>query len=626
MVATVEPEGADRGPIGFPPGDTPSRSIDRATEDDETRLWRSLATRLGVSFFDRLAEDPLPADVEPPAPEVFRRADRLMLGTGDASALVAAPGESAVDPIADLVAAHPDLARRFALATPREIRRALVARHAPALVRRAVGAVLDRDPLHSAARTVSFGQVVVFSILAVAWVVAVADQSKAMLVAWTTAFLVIGFLRAHIAETVPDAVVHPPVAEADLPRIAVLVPLHREAEVMDDLVAHLLRLDYPADRLDLRLVVEADDTATRAAAEDATAGTAIEILVVPPAVPRTKPKALNFAFQCVDAPFLTVFDAEDRPDPDQLRRAVAAFGAAGPDLAVVQAALEIDHADDDRPWLVRQFEIEDAMLFHGLLPWLARRDLFLPLGGTSNLFRRAALAEVGGWDPHNVTEDADVAVRLMRRGWRADVIASSTLEEAPLDLARWHAQRVRWLKGWMQTWLAHMRRPWRFHREVTPLRAASFHVVLAGQLASVFVFAPSLLLFVAQAAGLLPFLSDRHFVDDLILAASLVGFSAGVAGSLVLARRVAGRGTPARRRRPMRLFDLVTMPVYWCLISFAAYRAFYELVAAPHRWNKTAHGLAERASDETGDDGASRDPASCASPTGEAMDGHPGRA
>ena len=178
----------------------------------------------------------------------------------------------------------------------------------------------------------------------------------------------------------------------------------------------------------------------------------------------------------------------------------------------------------------------------------------------------------------------------------------------------------------MQTWLAHMRRPWRFHREVTPLRAASFHVVLAGQLASVFVFAPSLLLFVAQAAGLLPFLYDRHFVDDLILAASLVGFSAGVAGSLVLARRVAGRGTQARRRRPMRLFDLVTMPVYWCLISFAAYRAFYELVAAPHRWNKTAHGLAERASDETGDDGASRDPASCASPTGEAMDGHPGRA
>ena len=549
-----------------------------------------------------------------------------MLGTGDTSILVAAPSEQAVGPIADLVAAHPELARRFALATPREIRRALVARHAPALVVKAVRAVLDRDPLHSAARTVSFGQVVVFSALVVAWMVAVADQSKAMLVAWTAVFLVIGYLRAHIAETVPEETAHPPVAEADLPRIAVLVPLHREAEVVDDLVAHLLRLDYPVDRLDLRLVVEADDTETRAAAEAATAGTPIEILAVPPARPRTKPKALNFAFHCIDAPFLTVYDAEDRPDPDQLRRAVAAFAAAGPDLAVVQAALEIDHADDDRPWLVRQFEIEYAMLFHGVLPWLARRDLFLPLGGTSNLFRRAALAEVGGWDPHNVTEDADVAVRLMRRGWRADVIASSTLEEAPLDLARWHAQRVRWLKGWMQTWLAHMRRPWRFHREVAPLRAASFHVVLAGQLASVFVFAPSLLLFVAQAAGLLPFLADRDFVGDVILAASLLGFSTGVAGSLVLARRVADRGTPARRRRPMRLFDLLTMPVYWCLISFAAYRAFYELVAAPHRWNKTTHGLAERASDETGDDGPPRDPASCASPTGEAMDGHPGRA
>lgn len=211
----------------------------------------------------------------------------------------------------------------------------------------------------------------------------------------------------------------------------------------------------------------------------------------------------------------------------------------------------------------------------------------------------------------------------MRRGLRASVIASSTLEEAPLDLARWYAQRVRWLKGWMQTWLVHMRRPIRFHREVPPPQALSYHLVLAAQLASVFVFAPSLAVFVAGLFGLLPLFGDRVFVDDLLLAAALVGFSTGVAGSLALARRVADRGTVGRRRGGFRLFDLATMPVYWCLISFAAYRALGELVTAPHRWNKTTHGLAARHAICAGETTST---ASCASPVGEAMDGHPERA
>lgn len=535
--------------------------------------------------------------------------------------LVVAPVEAAVAPIADLLRRHPEVARRVAIAPPREIRRALVERFSAGLVHRAVHAILDHDPHHSAARPTTPGQTAVFVVVVASWPLAIADLSHVLLGAWTALFLGIGTLRAVIAEADPPAVEPPPLGEADLPRFAVLVPLHDEAEVVDDLVAALTRLDYPADRLDLRLVIEADDGATLGAAEAAVEGTAIEILAVPPAAPRTKPKALNFALQCVDAPFVTIYDAEDRPDPDQLRRAAAAFAAAGPELAVVQAALEIDHAAEARPWLVSQFEIEYAMLFHGLLPWLARRRLFLPLGGTSNHFRRAALADVGGWDPHNVTEDADVAVRLMRRGWRADVIASSTLEEAPLDLPKWRAQRVRWLKGWMQTWLVHMRRPWRFHREVRPLEALSFHLVLAGQLASVFVFAPSLLLLVVQAAGLLPLFDDRGFADDVLLVAGLLGFTTGIAGSLVLARRVASRGHWAGRRPP-RLFDLLTLPVYWCLISLAAYRALAELMTAPHRWNKTAHGLAERGvADALAGDGAL--PPSCAPPSGEAMEEHP---
>ena len=540
----------------------------------------------------------MPPETEPPAPEVFRRADRLLLGEGDASILVAAPTDEVIGPARDLLARHPETARRVAVAAPREIRRALVARHSLALVRRAVRAILDREPIHSAAHSVSPLQATVVALLAGSWLLAALQISDAVLAGWTALFLGVGLLRAHIADTLPTPRPPTPIAVADLPRFAVLVPLHREAAVLPDLVAALTRFDYPADRLDLRLVMEADDVETLAAAEIAIAGTPVETIVVPPAEPRTKPKALNFALACVDAPFVTIFDAEDRPDPDQLRKAAAAFHAAGPDLAVVQAALEIDHAESDRPWLVRQFEIEYAMLFHGLLPWLAQHHFFLPLGGTSNHFRRAALEDIGGWDPHNVTEDADVAVRLMRKGWRADVLAAATLEEAPLDLARWHAQRIRWLKGWMLTWLVHMRRPARFHREVSLLGAASFHLVLAGQLVSVLVFLPSLVLFALEALGLLPLFGDRGFFGDVVLMAGLLGFTSGLGGSLVLALRVAPRSLSTRRRR-FRRFDVLTMPFYWCLVSIAAYRAVAELVVAPHRWNKTSHGLATRASGST---------------------------
>ena len=565
---------------------------------DEARPWRRLAARLGIAFRERIDVVPLPADVDPPAPEAIRRADRLMQVDAREPTLTAAPGADLVPPMAELLARHPGTAHRVAIATPREIRRALIERHAPALARRAVRSVIDHDPDLSALRPASLVQLALLPGVALIWLAGALAFSETLLVGWTVFFLTLGLLRAHIADALPEPVDHPPVSEEALPRFAVLVPLHREAAVVGGLVAALSRLDYPPDRLDLRLVLEEDDLDTRATAEAAVAGTPIETIVVPAIEPRTKPKALNFALACVDAPFVTVYDAEDRPDPGQLRRAAAAFAAGDPELAVVQAALEIDHAENDRPWLVRQFEIEYAMLFHGLLPWLARHHLFLPLGGTSNHFRRTALAAVGGWDPHNVTEDADVAVRLMRAGWRADVVGGATSEEAPLDLPRWRAQRVRWLKGWMVTWLVHMRRPIRFHRAVGLFGALSFHLILAGQLVSMLVFAPSLVLLAAQGAGVVPLFGDRGFGADLLLVAGLLGLTAGSAGSLVLASRVETRIAAAHRRR-FRLFDIATMPVYWCLVSLAAYRALGELVRAPHRWNKTTHGLAERRSDAT---------------------------
>lgn len=516
----------------------------------------------------------------------------MLLGDGPDSVLVCAPRAEALVAIGNLLARHPDLARRIAVAPPRVIRRALIEGRAAALTRRAIRAVLDVDPNLSALSTTEPWQLALLSLAMIGWFAAAFDLFAPAIAFWSVLFLAIGVLRAHVADVVAAPPPPTPIADADLPSFAVLVPLHHEAKVVPRLVEALLRLDYPADRLDRRLVVEADDLDTRAAVETAIRETPIDVVLVPPSRPRTKPKALNFALATVDAAIVTVYDAEDRPDPDQLRLAAAAFAAGPPDLAVVQAALEIDHTEADRSWLVRQFEIEYAMLFHGLLPWLAARDLFLPLGGTSNHFRRAVFDRIGGWDPHNVTEDADIAVRLARAGCRIGMIPSRTREEAPKTLAVWSPQRVRWLKGWMQTWLVHMRRPGPLHRELGLVGALALHLTLAGQLASAFVFAPSLLIILLRFVGLLPLFGDRDFFGDLMLVSSLVSFALGLAGAVVLAQRV----TAMTGRRP-RLLDLATMPAYWCLISFSAYRALFELLWAPHRWNKTSHGHVGRASD-----------------------------
>lgn len=553
--------------------------------------WPRLAARWSVPLLARIVLPVEPAECDPPAPEVFARAESLLFGEGGDAILVAAPrGEKRVA-TAEILARHPDLVRRVAVAPPREIRRALIEAHAAGLARGACRALLDRDPHLSAVGTPRPSQLVLVSLGIGAWIVASFDLYTPVVVVWTLFFLGVGLFRAWIAEGLPTPETRPPVAEADLPSFAVLVPVYREAAVIPDLVAALLRLDYPADRLALRLVVEGDDAETCAAAEIAVRGTAVDVVVVPPCRPRTKPKALNFALATVDADIISVFDAEDRPDPCQLRRAAAAFAAGDESLAVVQAALEIDHAESDRPWLVRQFEIEYAVLFHGLLPWLSHNRLFLPLGGTSNHFRRAVLDRVGAWDPHNVTEDVDIAVRLARAGLTSAMIPSWTSEEAPTRWVAWRAQRVRWLKGWLQTWFVHMRDAGRLHRELGLRNALVFHLIFTGQIVSAFVFAPSLFVLVLESIGVPSLFSDRRLEEDVVLVAALTAFATGVLGALSLATKVA-----ARRRR-LRFFDILTMPAYWCIISVAACHAFVELMVAPSRWNKTSHGLAARATE-----------------------------
>jgi len=312
----------------------------------------------------------------------------------------------------------------------------------------------------------------------------------------------------------------------------------------------------------------------------------ITVIPVPTEGPRTKPKALNVALPFARGTFTVIYAPEDRPEGNQLRRALRAFRAGGGDLACVQARLCIDNSADS--WLARLFTAEYAGQFDVFLPGLAALRLPLPLGGSSNHFYTATLREVGGWDPYNVTEDADLGMRLARFGYRSSLIGSTTYEEAPAQFGPWLRQRTRWFKGWMQTWLVHMRRPGRLLRDLGLPGFLTFQLIVGGNALAALVhplFLGALIYSVASGAPLWRGGSTTAVILAAIYGASVViGYlTSAFLGWLGLLRR--GLLSSA--------WILLLTPVHWLLLSLAAWRALYQLVVAPYIWEKTEHALAK---------------------------------
>ena len=335
------------------------------------------------------------------------------------------------------------------------------------------------------------------------------------------------------------------------------------------------------EKLDIKLVLEADDQETREAIAQLHLRPPFEIIIAPDTGPRTKPKALNAALPFVRGAFVAVYDAEDRPEPDQLRLALEAFVASDERLACVQARLTIDNSDDT--WLTRLFTAEYASLFDVFLPGLAAWRLPLPLGGSSNHFRTWVLRRIWAWDPYNVTEDADLGMRLARFGYRTAVIHSSTYEEAPSRIGPWLRQRTRWFKGWIQTWLVHMRAPRRLAGELGLPGFAAFQLLAGGTVVAALVhslFAIELLWACVAAV-----LSDAE-------APRFLGFHAATLLTGYAISAALGMIGLARWRLLNCAWALLLMPVYWLLLSAAAWRALFQFVLDPYRWEKTEHGLA----------------------------------
>jgi len=372
--------------------------------------------------------------------------------------------------------------------------------------------------------------------------------------------------------------------EKDLPLYSILCPLYKEAHMLPHFMDAIEKLDWPKDKLDVLLLLEENDQETVIAAEEMGLPSYVRIVVVPHSMPKTKPKACNYGLSVSRGEYTVIYDAEDIPDPFQLKKAFLAFQKSGPEVQCLQAKL--NYFNPHQNMLTRLFTAEYSLWFDVILTGLQTINTSIPLGGTSNHFRTKKLLELQGWDPFNVTEDCDLGVRLFKRGYRTAVIDSVTLEEANSDWKNWLRQRSRWIKGYMQTYLVHMRNPFLFARE-NGLHALVFQLVVGGKIAFM-VINPLLWITTISYFVFYAFIGDaiHALFPQVIFYMAVVSLVFG--NFLYLYYYMIGC---VRRGHFWLIKYVFVVPLYWLMVSIAAAIAAYQLFVKPHYWEKTNHGL-----------------------------------
>jgi cellulose synthase/poly-beta-1,6-N-acetylglucosamine synthase-like glycosyltransferase len=496
---------------------------------------------------------------------------------------------------------HTGQVAELVVATRHAVDRALYELHLERDRDYSTNALLDQDRQNSAYRILTLPQVVVLVAGLGGLVAALVANAAATVVGFVSVLtllhmaasayklyiLWLGWRRPADATINADGIclrVAPTtVADALLPVYTILVPLYKEAAVLRQLTDAIQRLDWPKEKLDVRLLLEEDDEETITAARAAQLPAYFTFVYVPNVKPRGKPKACNYGLVHARGAYVVIFDAEDRPEPDQLKKVFATFAEGDPDLGCVQCQLNFYNPDQNV--LTRWFTIEYTLWFDLLLPGMQRARAAVPLGGTSNHFRRVVLERLRAWDPYNVTEDADLGVRLAKFGYRTAVIDSTTYEEANPAIGNWIRQRSRWIKGYMQTWLVHMRHPVRLWRELEPRGFASVQFMLGGT---------CLILLLNPLYWLLTtawFISRWYGIEMLFPApVNYLGGLALYVGNFVFIY-CSMAAILARQSYSLLRYALIS-PLYWLLMSVAAWKALGQLITRPHYWEKTQHGLA----------------------------------
>ena len=549
----------------------------------EEAFYRALARELGTPFLDE------------PRLAVAARRD----WSAEVSTALLAPGEPqpvVAAPRGRMIARLLDGAQRGepipTITSPTRLRRAVFAQRGAVIAADAADDLASRYPSWSCRPGLSAAQLAIAAILLALGLVLTSLATPAGFVLLGLAQLAtLALLTVRLAAvgvraptTFPPDI---PLASDDaLPVYTVLAPLHREAAVAPRLIYTLGKLDYPPAKLDLKILIEEGDDATAAALARAPLPARYEILTVPPGEPRTKPRALNAALPLARGDLLVVYDAEDVVEPDQLRKAASLFARLPETTGCLQGRLVIDNIGES--WLTRFFALEYAALFDVLVPALAHWRMPIPLGGTTTHFRTRIVRELGGWDAYNVTEDADLGIRMAVAGYHVGDLPSATMESAPDALRPWLKQRTRWLKGFIQTSVTHGRRPLQTIARLGPAESLCAFALVPGCVLSALLYP-----FLTLRAGYALFTDvppvgpglPALLLDSLASAGALTVLAAGLL-AMCLPPLV---GCRRRGWRDLYLY-VPLMPLYFGLVSLAAWLAVIELARHPHRWNKTDHG------------------------------------
>lgn len=483
----------------------------------------------------------------------------------------------------------------LAVAPDKDIHRALVATRHRALAGRAESRVEPDESCRSWNAGPVLRTAAAAAIALVATLLFAPALAFAVLAGWAIATLVVNsalkFAAAliYLRDRRPAAARQPGSVPGGpgflrLPTVSLLVPLYRERAIAERLVKRLSALDYPRELLDICLIVEEDDLLTRETLSRSRLPAWMRQITVPAGAVRTKPRALNFALDFLRGSIVGVYDAEDAPEPGQIHKVVRRFADRGPEVACLQGVLDFYNPREN--WLARVFTIEYASWFRVVLPGFARLGFAIPLGGTTLFFRRSALEMLGGWDAHNVTEDADLGIRLARYGFRTELIDTVTKEEANCRAIPWIKQRSRWIKGYAMTWLVHMRAPRQLLTDLGLRRFLGVQFLFLGTL-SQFLLAPLLWSFWLMLFGLphplTPLLPQTAFIalTVIFLASELITIGVGVLAVAGGEHRTLWKWAP-------------TMHVYWPLATFAAFKGVFEIITKPFYWDKTQHGHLHR--------------------------------
>jgi glycosyltransferase XagB len=463
-------------------------------------------------------------------------------------------------------------------------------------VKTSVFELLNRDPDSSALTTFTDAQLIFFFLLVCGLAIGAVYNFKGVLITLNIIlscfFLVAIIFKLFLAlvgsrfelyqAVTKEELKH--LKDEDLPVYTILLPVYKEDKLIKKLIWNLQSLDYPREKLDVKLLIEEDDHKTLHAVRTLDFPAVFEVVIVPFHQPKTKPKACNYGLQFARGKYLTIYDAEDIPDTDQLKKVVILFNKLPEQYICVQSALNYFNRNEN--FLTRMFTLEYSFWFDYMLPGLDTLDIPIPLGGTSNHFKIDALIELGAWDPFNVTEDADLGVRAYAKGYKVALVNSTTYEEANNEPFNWIRQRSRWIKGYMQTYLVHMRNPVRLIKKVGWKGFLGFNFFV-GATPITFLIYP-ILLFVFLAYVLFGISSIHLLFPDWVLFISIFNLMVGN----ILMIYVNMMAVFKRRFYELILFAIAN-PIYWLLHSAAAYRGLYQLIVKPFYWEKTNHGLSK---------------------------------